>query len=133
MDNLNTQSPPQPSSNDLQAQYDALRHLVLSIMILVLVISATLNLYLLRQWRNTSKDLAGIRPQAALMMAEYQKSGPLMDEFTKKITDYGRNHPDFAPILAKYGLNTMSPTSAPTARPGSLAPASLPPAATPKK
>ena len=67
------------------------------------------------------------------MMAEYQKSGPLMDEFTKKITEYGRTHPDFAPILAKYGLNTTSPTSAPTASPGSLAPASLPPAAAPKK
>ena len=41
---------------------DALRHLVVSILILVVVISGTLNIYLLRQWRSTSKDLAGDSP-----------------------------------------------------------------------
>jgi hypothetical protein len=134
MDNLDPKSPVQPSTNDLQAQYDALRHLVLSTLILVLVISGTLNIYLLRQWRSTTKDLAGIRPQAAQMIADYQKvSGPLMTDFIKKITDYGQTHPDFAPILAKYGLKATSPTGAPSASPSSLAPASLPPAATPKK
>ena len=31
------------------------------ILILVIVISGTLNIYMLRQWRTASKDLAGIR------------------------------------------------------------------------
>ena len=107
---------------------DALRHLVVSILILVVVISGTLNIYLLRQWRSTSKDLAGIRPQATQMIAEYQKvSGPLMNDFVKKITEYGRTHPDFAPVLAKYGLKPAAPTNAPPAAPAP------PPAAPPKK
>lgn len=133
MDNLDNQSPTQPGTIDLQAQFDALRHLVLAMLILVLVISGTLNLYLLRQWQNTRKDLLGFRPQATLMIADFEKGVPLMDDFTKKITEYGRTHPDFAPILVKYGLKTTMPTSAPPASPGSLAPASLPPAAVPKK
>ena len=127
MDNVDNKTPLQPVANDLQAQCDALRHLVVSVLILVIVISGTLNIYLLRQWRSVSKDLAGIRPQAAQMIAEYQKvSGPLMNDFVKKITEYGRTHPDFTPVLAKYGLKPTTPTNA--------GPVSLtPPPALPKK
>ena len=123
MDNLDNKTPVQPNLSDLQAQYDALRHLVVSILILVVVISGTLNIYLLRQWRSTSKDLAGVRPQAAQMITEFQKvSGPLMQDFVKKITEYGRTHPDFAPVLAKYGLKPATPTNPPPAIPAATAP-----------
>jgi hypothetical protein len=129
MDNLDNKTPLQTNTNDLQAQCDALRHLIVSILILVIVVSGTLNIYLLRQWRSASKDLAGIRPQAAQMIADYQRvSAPLMTDFVKKITEYGRTHPDFAPVLAKYGFK-------PAGSPGT-APATTPPqqpAAPPKK
>jgi hypothetical protein len=129
MDNLDTKSPTQNGENDLQAQFEALRQLVLSILVLVVVISGTLNIYLLRQWRTTTRDLAGLRPQAEQMMAEYQKrSGPLMNDFIKKITEYGRTNPDFAPILAKYGLKPNAPTGS---LPVSPSPLPVPPA--PKK
>ena len=124
MDNLDIKTPAQPNAGDVQAQFDDLRHLIVSLLILVIVISGTLNVYLLRQWRSTSRDLAAIRPQAAQMIAEYQqKSGPLMGDFIKKVTDYGRSHPDFGPVLAKYGIKPSA---------GAGAPASMP-AATPKK
>ena len=98
MDNLDNKPSVQPDVSDLQAQYDALRHLVVSLLILVVVISGTLNIYLLRQWRSTSKDLAAIRPQAAQMIAEFQqKSGPVMQDFVKKITEYGRTHRGLCP------------------------------------
>jgi hypothetical protein len=123
MDNLDNKTPVQPDLSDLQAQYDALRHLIVSLMILVVVISGTLNIYLLRQWRSTSKDLTAIRPQATQMIAEFQKvSGPLMQDFVKKIADYGRTHPDFVPVLAKYGLKPSSPTNPPPATPATTAP-----------
>ena len=114
MDTLENKPSPQPGANDLQAQYDALRHLVVSVLILVVVMSGTLNIYFLRQWRSTSKDLAAIRPQASQMITEYQKvTGPLMNDFIKKITEYGRTHPDFAPIMAKYGLKPAALTNLP--------------------
>jgi hypothetical protein len=129
MDNLDNQTPSQHNANDLQAQCDALRHLIVSILILVIVISGTLNIYLLRQWRTASKDLAVIRPQATQMIAEYQRvSAPLMTDFVKKITEYGRTHPDFAPILAKYGLKPASLTGG---APAATTPQQ--PAPTPKK
>jgi hypothetical protein len=117
MDNLETKSPIAGGDHDMQAQIDALRHLVMSILILVVVLSGTFNIYLLRQWRSVSKELAQIRPQAAQIINDYQKSGPLMDDFLKKITDYGRTHPDFAPILARYRLSPSAATGAPPAAP----------------
>jgi hypothetical protein len=128
MDNLDIKTPVQPNVSDVQAQYDELRHLIVSVLILVIVISGTFNIYLLRQWRSTNRDLAAIRPQATQMIAEYQKvSGPLITDFVKKITEYGRSHPDFAPVLAKYGIKPAAATGAAPAAPTSL------PAATPKK
>jgi hypothetical protein len=128
MDNLENKAPIQPIATDLQAQYEALRHLVVSLLILVVVMSGTLNIYLLRQWRTTKRDLTAIRPQATQMIAEYQKvSGPMMTDFIKKISEYGRSHPDFAPVLAKYGIKPTAATGAAPAAPISL------PAAPPKK
>ena len=120
MDNLDIKTPAQSGANDLQEQCDNLRHLVVSILILVIVISGTLNIYLLRQWRTTSKDLAAIRPQASQMIADYQKvSAPMMNDFIKKINEYGHAHPDFAPVLAKYGIKPTVSTGAAPATAGS--------------
>jgi len=128
MDNLDLKTPVQPNSSDMQAQYDELRHLIMSVLILVIVISGTFNIYLLRQWRSTSRDLAVIRPQATQMIADYQKvTGPLINDFVKKITEYGRSHPDFAPVLAKYGIKPTATTGAAPAASAS------PPAPAPKK
>jgi len=82
--------------------------------------------YLLRQWRAVGKELTAYRPQAAQMIADYQKvSVPVMTDFLKKVTDYGRTHPDFVPILTRYNIKPGSavggapaaPASAPAARP----------------
>jgi hypothetical protein len=128
MDNLDLKTPVQPDVNDLRAQCNQLRQLIASLLILVIVISGTLGIYLLRQWQSSRKDLAAIRPQAAQMIAEYQKvSGPVMSDFVKKITDYGRSHPDYAPVLAKYGIRPAGPTNTPPTGLGS------PPPAAPKK
>jgi len=98
--------------SDLEAKVESLQNLVVSVLILGIVISGTLNIYLLRQWRFSNADLANIGPRATQVISEYQKGdGPKMDEFLKKITDFGRTHPDFVPVLAKYGIK---PGSAPT-------------------
>ena len=117
MENLDNKTAVQAPENDLQAQFDALRHLVTSILILLIVISGTFNIYLLRQWRTVSKELAQIQPQAAQLILDYQKSGPLMDDFVNKITEYGRTHSDFAPIMVKYNLRPAAATSAPAMTP----------------
>ncbi len=100
----------------VQAQLDSLHHLLVSVLVLVIVVSGTLWIFLMRQVKDTSRALDEIRPQATNIIAQYQKTGPVMDDFIRRLQDYGRGHPDFAPIMAKYGLNQRPPgsTSAPT-------------------
>jgi hypothetical protein len=126
MDNFDLKTPVQPDASDLRAEFDQLRHLVVSVLILVIVMSGTFNLYLWRQWQTTRKDLAGFRPQATQILVGYQKvRGPAMGDFVKKLAEYAQSHPDFSPVLAKYGIRPASATNAPPASP-TPAPATAP-------
>jgi hypothetical protein len=125
---LEGRMPSQPGLTDLQDQISALRHLAVSILILLVVISGTFTIYLLRQWRTVHKELAGFRPQANQLVSDYQRvSAPVMSDFVKKVTEYGRTHADFMPVLAKYGLKPGSSTGAAPAT------ATSPPPPAPKK
>ena len=106
LDNLPTTAQPEP--NDLQEQYESLRHLVVSALVLILVVSGTFDLYLWRQVRFANMDLAQARPQSQQVAAELNKvSGPVIQDFARKLLDYGKKNPDFAPILAKYRLSDV--------------------------
>src|SRR5437868_9080079 len=99
---------------DLRQQYEALRHLVISVLILLIVVSGTLSVYLLRQYRNTSKDLEGFRPYAQNIIGTYQNGdGPAVQNFIGRVVDYGRTHPDFVPILKRYNISPGPASGAP--------------------
>jgi len=105
MDNVETKSAPLPGSNEWQAHYDSLQHLVISVLVLLIVVSGTLWIFLRWQVKYTSLELEGVRAQATNFIAAYEKTTkPAMDNFINKLADYGRTHPDFAPIMAKYGI-----------------------------
>jgi hypothetical protein len=124
MDNLENKTAIQPDTSDLQAEFDALRHLVVSILILLIVVSGTFSIYLLRQWRTTSKEITAIRPQVAQMIAVYQKEeAPWMQDILKKFSDYGRAHPDYMPVLTKYNIKPGATTGAAPAMATSPTPA----------
>ncbi len=124
MDNLDTKSPASTEISDLRAQCDALQHLAVSILILVIVISGTLNVYLLRQLRTLTREVDELRPQVLPMIAVYQRDEePWMKAILTKFGEYGRTHPDFAPVLAKYNLKPASPTNVPPPTTTSPAPA----------
>jgi hypothetical protein len=118
---LKTSAPAELSQ--FQAKLDALNHLVISVLILLVVVSGTLTIYLLRQWSSTRKDLAAFRPMAAQVIGQYNNNrewNARMDGFVSKLTDYGRAHPNFVPILMKYGINPAGPSATPA---GAAAPA----------
>jgi hypothetical protein len=96
--------------NELQSQFDSLRRQIFVILVLLIVVSGTMNIFLLRQWRYASNDARTLKEQSAPIFAEYQKvSGPRIDEFVKRVTEYGWSHPDFRPITLKYSLSTSGP------------------------
>jgi hypothetical protein len=119
-------STPALDTPDLREQVESLRHLVGSMLVLLVIVSGTLTIFLLREMKNASKELEAYRPGATNMIALYQKQqGPAMDEFLRKLQQYGQTHKDFEPVLLKYGLKGTGPTGAPPAAVSQ--PANIPP------
>ena len=119
---------------DLREQIESLRHLVGSVLILMVMVSGTLTILLLREMKTASAELDALRPQAMNAMTIYQQQqGPLMADFAKKIQLYGQTHPDIAPLLARwdpvftnFGWKISGQTSA---SPAGVAPTATAPAA----
>ncbi len=113
---LPSEQPSTPTA-DLQARYDALQQLVGSVMILLLMVSGTVLAWFYWQVKNTNRELEAARPQVANIVMQYQRGlGPAQDEFIRKLTDFGRSHPDFVQILNKYNIpltNAAPPAGAP--------------------
>lgn len=125
MDNLESATAPQTDVSELRAQCDSLRQLVFSLLVLLLVVSGTLNLYFWRQFRATKGALDVERPQITVMAAEYNKGqGVAIDTFVAKLLEFEKKNPDFGPILAKYGIRPGMVTGAPPA--AATAPATTP-------
>ncbi|PYJ02974.1 MAG: hypothetical protein DME25_14160 [Verrucomicrobia bacterium] len=122
MNSVENSTQVQTESSPLSAQLESLRQVLVSLLVLLLVVSGTLNLYFWRQYRSTSATLKSMRPQAPQMDGEIAQ----MQEIWRRMADYGRTHPDFAPILAKYGLRFTSATGAAPASVGAPG-AALPP------
>jgi hypothetical protein len=122
MDNPDIKSPELVDESQWQAQLESLNHLVTSVLILLVIVSGTLSVYLLRQWQMARKDLAAIQPGALQIIADYNKErAPRMDAFIDKLKDYGRTHSDFVPILIRYGIVSNAPAAG-GAVPGSAMP-----------
>lgn len=107
MDNFDNPTPTTTDTHDLQAQCDALRQLIVSVLILLIVISGTFTIYLLRQYRTTNADLAVAEPQFKTEMAQFSRVDAFMNEFVQKLVEYSRTHPEFTPVLTKYGIKPV--------------------------
>lgn len=105
--------PPQSELAEVKAECESLRHALVSVLILVLVVSGTLNLFFLRQYRNAKSQLKIEGPQVGQLVAEYNRNeGPVLGELVKRLSDFGKTHPDIEPLLARYGIKPASPTNA---------------------
>jgi hypothetical protein len=93
-----------PVQTELLDQLVALRHQVFTLLLALVVISGTLTVVLYRQARLTGKDIDIIKPQATQIIAAFKRDQPSMENFVKQLTAYGVTHPDFQPILKKYGI-----------------------------
>ena len=107
------QPPSLDGLNHLQAQCDSLRNAVVWILVLLLIVSVTLTLYIWRLSKEQHQELEVVGPQVKGMLAQYeqhkQATDARRDKFIADLIQYGATHPDFVPILAKYGLTKYSP------------------------
>jgi hypothetical protein len=114
MENVPAANPPTSELKELQARFDQLQQLVSSLLLILIVVSGTLSVFLRRQWQSTQADLNAMQVAAAPLLAEYTNNHPGVEDFVRKLAEYGRTHPDFAPIVTRYRLDAYlaSPASA---------------------
>ena len=115
---------------ELKEQFAALRSQATVLLLAIIVLASAFNVYLYLQTRLVRRDVEGIRPQATQAMELAKREDPTIKDFLTKLTEYGRMHPDFMPILNKYikqlpAASASATTSAPPAAttPKSAAPA----------
>lgn len=113
MDTVEPTPAPQGELTDLREECASLRQMLGGLLILILVISGTFNIYLWRQYRMTHAGVLMLRPQVGQLVSDYQRiSLPAFNEFVKNLNDYERTHPDFSQILVKYNLKASGITGA---------------------
>ncbi|MGA2788974.1 MAG: hypothetical protein ABSF60_15750 [Verrucomicrobiota bacterium] len=97
-----------PAQTEVMDQLVALRHQVFTLLLALVVVSGTLTVVLYRQARLTGKDIDIIKPQATQIIEAFKRDRTGMEAFVKQLTAYGNTHPDFQPILRKYGIVPQS-------------------------
>src|SRR5690348_1196114 len=102
------------TSNCLQAQINLL-------LVALIVLSGTFATYLWIQVRHMKQDLQGMKQSASPIFQAYNQETPAIGAWMGKLADFGRTHPDFAPIMKKYPF--FFPSNAPVS---TAAPASAP-------
>jgi hypothetical protein len=98
-------------SLDSNPEISALKRQLFTLLLALLVVSGTVTVYLYRQASITGRDIDAIRPQAQQLVGTFNKDQKLIVEFINQLVAYGRTHPDFLPVLKKYGI--APPVAAP--------------------
>jgi hypothetical protein len=88
------------SPTELTDQIAALRRQMITLLLALIVVSGTLTVYLWYQSRIAWQEAGVMRPQVLRMMSVFNQSSLVVE----KLVIYGQAHPDFQPILKKYGI-----------------------------
>ena len=97
--------PENNSPNDLAAQVASLQRQVCVLLLALIVVSGTVAVYLWYQDRTSGRDLEAIRLSGHTEFIQaFNQDLPGMEKFVGQLITYGQAHPDFKPILQKYGI-----------------------------
>jgi len=122
----------QPS--EVQSSIAELQRQITYLTLALLIASGTFCVYMWRQARIARADLTTFKVAAVQMLQSYQQEKPRWDAFVAKVGEYGKTHPDFAPIIEKYKISvTQPPTGAVAPKPAQAEPAPAKPATAPAK
>lgn len=116
-------------TSDTNPEISSLRNQVFTLLVALIVVSGTLTVYLYRQASVSRKDLDAMEPQAKQVIDAFNQNQKLMLDFINQLITYSQAHPEFKPVLAKYGI---VPAAAAPAAAAPVAPKIAAPAA-PKK
>jgi hypothetical protein len=100
--------------NNNDGDIAALKNQVFTLLVALIVVSGTLTVFLYRQASLTNKDIAQTKQMSAILSQNENN----IAVFVTKLVAYGEKHPDFVPLLKKYGIAPVPGVPANTAMPG---------------
>jgi hypothetical protein len=112
---------------ELVQQVESLRRQVFILLLALIVVSGALATYLCYQSRLMGKSVADIKPQAMKTIQTYNQvkaslNPVVLSNFISQVSAYAIAHPEFRPVLQKYGWNPPAPPAAPVAPAAPAAP-----------
>ncbi|HEY1660942.1 MAG TPA: hypothetical protein VGI03_00855 [Verrucomicrobiae bacterium] len=91
------------SNSGLADQVAALQRQVFLLLLALIVVTGTLVAYLCYESHHIGKDVNNIQAQ---IIQPFDKKLPAIKSFVSQLVAYGNDHPEFRPILVKYGIET---------------------------
>lgn len=122
MSDLNPPSPsPTAPTNfeltELKEECAQLRTQTRNLRLAQLIVALAVAAFFWVEARRNGQALETMRPQAAQIAEVTKKQTPAINEFVNRLAEYGRTHPDFVPVLTKYGITTTATSATPSAAP----------------
>ncbi len=114
---LNPTSPPNSELTELKAQCAQLRAQTHNLRIAQLIVALAVAGFFWVEVRRNGQALDTMRPQAAQVADVTKKQTPAINDFVNRLAEYGRTHPDFVPVLTKYGIPTATTSAVPGVAP----------------
>ena len=118
--NPTSPSPTAPTNsefNELKEECAQLRAQTRNLRLAQLIVALAVAAFFWVEARRNGQALETMRPQAAQIAEVTKKQTPAINEFVNRLAEYGRTHPDFVPVLTKYGITTTATSAAPSAVP----------------
>lgn len=92
------------SPTDSNGEIAALQRQMFTLLLALIIVSGTLTVYLYRQASLARKDIDALNQQAGPLIKIVRQNEPAMMNFVNQLVVYGETHPDFRPVLLKYGI-----------------------------
>ncbi|HEX7652486.1 MAG TPA: hypothetical protein VF607_03200 [Verrucomicrobiae bacterium] len=70
------------------------------LLVALIALSSALTAYLYQQGVQANREVT----TAHKLINEYNQSEPMLVNFVNQLAAYGKTHPDFQPVLMKYGI-----------------------------
>jgi hypothetical protein len=98
-------------TSDVNSEIAALKNQVFSLLVALVVVTGSLTVYLYRQDSMLGKQCNQFNSALAVM----NQARPSINNFVYSLMVYGQKHPEFLPLLKKYGIAPPPPgTSLPS-------------------
>lgn len=117
MSDLNPITPTNSELIELKEQCAQLQAQTQNLRIAQLIVALAVAGFFWVEARRNGQALDTMRPQAAQVAEVTKKQSPAINDFVNRLAEFGRTHPDFVPVLTKYGIPTATTSALPVVAP----------------